>query len=120
MTIQCYQCYPAISSSFLAHQYFLTNIYEFLCLSLDVLSSVQLLSRVRLCASTDCSIPGLPVHHKLLEFTQTHVHSVGEAIQPSHPLSSPSPPAFNLSQHQGLFQLVSSSHQVAKVSEFQT
>ena len=50
------------------------------------------------------STPGLPVHHKLLEFTQTHVHRVGDAIQPSHPLSSPSPPALNLSQHQGLFQ----------------
>ena len=51
----------------------------------------------------DCSTPGLPVHHRLLEFTQTHVHQVGDAIQPSHPLSSPSPPAFNLPQHQGLF-----------------
>ena len=51
----------------------------------------------------DCSTPGLPVHHQLLEFTQTHVHRVGDAIQPSHPLLSPSPPAFNLSQHQGLF-----------------
>ena len=63
--------------------------------------------------------PGLPVHHQLPEFTQTHVHWVSDAIQPSHPLSSPSPPAFNLSQHQGLFQWVSSSHQVAKVLEFQ-
>ena len=67
----------------------------------------------------DCSMPGLPVHHQLPEFTQTHVHWVGDAIQPSHPLSSPSPPAFNLSQHQGLFQWVSSSHQVVKVLEFQ-
>ena len=66
----------------------------------------------------NCSTPGLPVYHQLLEFTQTHVHWVSDAIQPSHPLSSPSPPAFNLSQHQGLFQWVSSSHQVAKVSEF--
>ena len=63
----------------------------------------------------DCSTPGLPVHHQLLEFTQTHVHWVADAIQPSHPLSSPSPPAFNLSQHQGLFKWASSSHQVAKV-----
>ena len=63
----------------------------------------------------DCSTPGLPVHHQLPEFTQTHVHRVGNAIQPSHPLSSPSPPAFNLSQHQGLFQWVSSLHQVVKV-----
>ena len=61
------------------------------------------------------STPGLPVHHQLLEFTQTHVHWVGDAIQPSYPLSSPSPPALNLSQHQGLFRWVTSSHQVAKV-----
>ena len=67
----------------------------------------------------DRSTTGLPVHHQLLGFTQTHVHWVGDAIQPSHPLSSPSPPAFNFSQHQGLFQWVSSSHQVAKVLEFQ-
>ena len=72
-----------------------------------------------LCNPKDCSKPGLPVYHQLLEFTQTHVLWVGDAIQPSHPLSSPSPPAFNLSQHQGLFQWVSSSHQVAKVLEFQ-
>ena len=60
-----------------------------------------------------------PVHHQLLELTQTHVHQVGDAIQPSHPLSSPSPPAFNLSQYQGLFKWVSSSHLVSKVLEFQ-
>ena len=65
------------------------------------------------------SMPGLPVHHQLLEFTQTHVHWVGDAIQPSHPLSSPSPPAPNPSQQQGLFQWVNSSHEVAKVLEFQ-
>ena len=65
------------------------------------------------------STPVLPVHHQLLEFTQTHVHRVGDAIQPSHPLSSPSPPAPNPSQHQGLFQWVSSLHEVAKVLEFQ-
>ena len=69
-----------------------------------------------LCDSLNCSTPRLPVHHQLLEFTQTHVHWVGDAIQPSHPLLSPSPPAFNLSQHQGLFRWVSSSHQVAKAS----
>ena len=63
--------------------------------------------------------PGLPVHHQLPEFTQTHVHWIGDAIQSSHPLFSPSPPALNLSQHQGLFKWVSSSHQVAKVLEFQ-
>ena len=72
-----------------------------------------------LCDPRNRSTPGLPVHHQLPEFTQTHVHWVGDAIQPSHPLSSPSPPAFNLSQHQGLFKWVSSSHQVAKVLEFQ-
>ena len=66
----------------------------------------------------DCSTPGLPVLHHLLELAQTHVHGVGDATQPSHPLSPPSPPAFNLSQHQGLFQWVSSLHQVAKVLEF--
>ena len=67
----------------------------------------------------DCSTPGFPVHHQLLELAQTHVHQVGDAIQPSHPLSSPSPSAFNLSQHQSIFQGVSSLHQGAKVLEFQ-
>ena len=66
-----------------------------------------------LCDPMNCSTPGLPVHHQLLESTQTHVHWVGDAIQPSHPLLSPSPPALNLSQHQGLFKWISSSHQVA-------
>ena len=64
-------------------------------------------------------MPGFPVHHQLLEVAQTHVRRVGDTIQPSHPLSSPSPPAFSLSQHQGPFQRVSSLHQVAKVLEFQ-
>ena len=67
----------------------------------------------------DQSTPGFPVHHQLPESTQTHLHRVGDAIQPSHPLLSPSPPALSLSQHQGLFQWVSSSHQVAKGLEFQ-
>ena len=80
-------------------------------------SSVQSLSCVRLFA-TPCSTPGFPVHQQLPEFTQTYIHSVHDAIQPSHPLSSPSPPAFNLSQHRDLFQWVSSSHQMAKVLEF--
>ena len=70
-----------------------------------------------LCDPMNCSTPGLPVHHKLLELAQTHVHQVSDAIQPSHPLLSSSPPAFDLSQHQGLFQWISSSHQVAKVLE---
>jgi len=76
-------------------------------------------SSPNLCDPMDRSRPSFPVLHHLLELTQTHVHWVGDAIQPSHPLSSPSPPAFNLSQHQGLFQWVSSSHQVAKGLEFQ-
>ena len=67
----------------------------------------------------NCSTPGFPVHHQLPELTKTQVHWVSDAIQSSHPLSSPSPPAFNLSQLQGLFKWVSSSHQVAKVSELQ-
>ena len=82
-------------------------------------SSVQSLSRVRLFDPTNHSTPGLPVHHQLPERTQTHVHWVSDAIQPSHPLSSPSPPAFNLSQQQGLIQWISSSQEVAKVLEFQ-
>ena len=67
-----------------------------------------------LCEPMNCSTPGLPVHHQLPEFTQTHVHWVSDAMQPSHPLSSPFPPAFNLSQHQGRFQWASSSNEVAK------
>ena len=67
----------------------------------------------------NCSTPGLPVHHQLPEFTQTHVHWVSDAIQPSHPLSSSSPLALNPSQHQSLFQWINSSHEVAKVLEFQ-
>ena len=72
-----------------------------------------------LCNPMDHSMPGLLLHHQFLEHTQTQVHWVGDDIQPSHPLSSTSPPTFSLSQHQGLFQWVSSSHQVAKVLEFQ-
>ena len=84
------------------------------------LSSVQFSrSVISDCDPMNRSMPGLPVHHQLPEFTQTHVHPVGDAIQPSHPLSSPSPPAPNPSQHQGIFQWVNSSHEVAKVLEFQ-
>ena len=72
-----------------------------------------------LCDPMNHSTPGLSVHHQLPEFTQTHVHRVSDAIQPSHPLSSPSPPALNFTQRQGLFKWVSSSHQVAEVLEFQ-
>ena len=85
-------------------------------------SSVQSLSHVQLFANSKCmnsSTPGLSVHHQLPEFTQTHVHRVGDTIQSSHPLSSPSPPAHNPSQHQGLFQWINSLHQVAKILEFQ-
>ena len=76
-------------------------------------------TQMTLCDPMDHSMPGLPVHHQLPEFTQTHLHWVGDVIQPSHPLSSPPSPAFNLSQHEGLFEWVSFSHQVAKVLEFQ-
>ena len=99
-------------------------IWEKLALSFDfyllewVFSSVAQLCPT-LCNPMDCRPPGFSVHHQLLEFTQTHVHWVSDAIQPSHPLSSPSPPAFNLAQHQIFFKWVSSSHQVAKVWEFQ-
>ena len=85
-------------------------------------SSVQSLSCVQFFETPwtgVSSTPGFPVHHQLLELTQNPVHRVSDAIQPSHPLSSPSPPSFNLSQHQGLFQWVSFSHHVAKVLEFQ-
>ena len=86
-------------------------------------SSVQFSSVAQscptLCNPMDCSTPGLPVHHQLPKFTQTHIHWVSDAIQPSHPLSSSSPPALNLSQHQDLFKWVSSLHLVAKLLEFQ-
>ena len=90
------------------------------CMCWFQFSSVQLLSRVRLFVTPwNRSTPGLPVHHQLPEFTQTHVHQVSDAIKPSLPLSSPSPPAPNPSQPQSLFQWVNSSHEVAKVLEFQ-
>ena len=86
-------------------------------------SSVQFSSVTQscptLCNPMNCSMPGLPVHHQLLEFTKTHVHQVSDAIQPSHPLSSPSLPTPNPFQHQSLFQWVNSSHEVVKVLEFQ-
>ena len=89
----------------------------------NALRSVQFSSVAQscltLCDPMNCSMPGLPVHHQLPESTQTNVHRVSDAIQPSHPLSSPSPPAPNPSQHQSLFQWVNTSHEVAKVLEFQ-
>ena len=91
---------------------------------MNILNKHQFNSVMQLCSTfcdlMDCSMPGFPVHHQHPEVAQTHVHQVGDALQPSHPLSSPSPPAsFNLFQHQGLFQWVRSSHQVAKVLELQ-
>ena len=85
----------------------------------DIQFSLATQSCPTLCDPMDCTIPGLPVHHQFLDLAQTHVHRVSDAIQPFHSLSSPSPPAFNLSQHQGLFQWVSSSHQVAKILKLQ-
>ena len=87
-----------------------TNIIQF--------SSVSQLCPT-LCEPMNRSTPGLPIHHQLLEFIQTHIHRVSDAPKPSYPVSSPSPPAPNPSQHQGLFQRVNSSHEVAKVLEFQ-
>ena len=87
-------------------------------MNISQFSSVQSLSHVRLCDPMNRSVPGLAVHHQLPEFTQTHVHRVSDAIQPSHPLSSPSP-APNPSQHHGLFKRVSSLHEVAKILELQ-
>ena len=95
---------------------FLIYLVMWRWLSVQFSSAAQ--SCPTLCDPMNRSMPGLPVHHQLPEFTQTHVHQVGDAIQPSHPLSSPSPPAPNLSQHQGLFQWVNSSHEVAKYWSF--
>ena len=89
---------------------------QLLPLSLSVSSVAQYLTH---CDPMDCSMPGFSVYHQLPELAQAHDHQVGDAIQPAHPLSSPSPPAFSLPQHQVLFQWVSSSHQVAKVLELQ-
>ena len=93
------------------------HFYSFVYSSVQFSSVAQ--SCPTLCDPMNRSTPGLAVHHQLPELTQTHVHWVGDAIQPSHPLSSPSPPAPNPSQHQGLFQWVNSLHQVAEVLEFQ-
>ena len=99
------------------------TLSRFVIVFLPRSSSVQFSSVAQSC-QTICdpmnhSMPGLPVHHHLPEFTQSHIHRVSDAIQPSHPLSSPSPPAPNPSQHQSLLQWVNSSHEVAKVLEFQ-
>ena len=103
------------------HVYFLQSVF---LLNQKVYNEVsQFISVTQLCLTLcdpmNLSTPGLPIHHHLLEFTQTHVHRVGDAIQPSHPLSSPFPPGPNPFHHQSLFQWVNPSHEVAKVLEFQ-
>ena len=114
------------------HIHMCTHTHTYLTLMLILMLLLYLVIRWRsdqirsvaqscptLCDPVNRNTPGLPVHHQLPEFTQTHVHWVSHAIQPSHPLSSPSPPAPNPSQHQSLFQWVNSSHEVAKVLRFQ-
>ena len=103
--------------------FFFLFLITWLHVCVSLLTSVQFSSVAQssptLCDPMNRGTPGLPVHHQLLEFTQTHVHRVSDAIQPFHPLASPSPPAPNPSQHHSLFQWVNSSHEVAKVLEFQ-
>ena len=102
---------------------FICNFFNYARFFIGQLHFIQFISVAQLCRTLcnpmDCSTPGLPVHHQLPEFTQTHVYWVGDVIQPSHPLSSPSSPTFNISQHRGLFKWVSSLHQVAKILKFQ-
>ena len=109
------------SCGFLSSKFCVSAAVSLIKLTMRWFSSVQFSSVAQPCPTLwdpmDCSSPGLPVHHQLLKFTQTHAHWVGDVIQPSHHLSSPSP-AFNLSQHQGLFKHINSSHQVAKILEF--
>ena len=99
-----------------------SDLFWGLCHKFHCYSDIQFNSLAQLCPTLcnpiDCGMPVFPVLHQLLELAQTYVHPVGDVIQPSHPLLFPSPPAFSLSQHQGLFQWLSSSHQVAKVLEF--
>ena len=113
---------PLLDKSDDLHQRFLASFsplgHSFATHRSDQIRSVAQLSPT-LCDPMNRSTPGLPVYHQLPEFTQTHVHRVSDAIQPSHPLSSPSPPAPNPSQHPSLFQSVNSSHEVAKGLEFQ-
>ena len=110
---------PPWSFKHQVHSYLCTSIFKLnFCISSVQFSSVAQ-SCLTLCNPMNRSMPGLPVYHQLPDFTQTHAHRVSDAIQPSHPLSSPSPPAPNPSQHQGLFQWVNSLHEVAKVLEFQ-
>ena len=115
----CFHPFPVFSVTDISESLFFSVILP----SFISLTSVQFSSVAQscpiICNPMNLSMPGVPFHHQLLEYTQTHVHWVGDAIQPSHPLSSPSPSALNLSQHQGLFQWVPSLHQVAKVLEVQ-
>ena len=112
----CFQFFGYPHLKIKSQNYFFQNLFLKAHCQLDAIIR-QLLSCVRLCDPMDCSTPGFPVLCCLLEFAQTHVHWVGKSIQPSHPLSPPSLPALNLYQHQGLFQRISSLHQVAKVLE---
>ena len=112
-----YQGWAIIDDASFLEVAWLCDTLTTVCLSLQFSSVAQ--SCLALCDPMNRSTPGFPVHHQLQKSTQNHVHRVGDAIQPSHPLSSPSPPALNLSQNQGLFKWVSSLHQVAKLLEFQ-
>ena len=123
--LQCYISFKGLakwlSCVYILH--YIILLYYLIYVIFQILFPYQIRSVAQLCPTLcdpmNCSTPGFPVHHQLPEFTQTHVHPVSDAIQPSHPLSSPSPPAPNPSQHQSLFQWVNSSHEVAKVLEFQ-
>ena len=118
----CVLCWILMEGRLISHTYICERSPRVLWLKITIFS-VQFSSGAQscpaLCDPMNCSMPGLPVHHQLPEFTLTHVHRVGDALQPSHPLLSPSPPAPNPSQHQSLFQWVNSSHEVAKVLDFQ-
>ena len=111
--------HQSLMSPALADRFFITSITWEAPHPASVQFSSFTQSCLTLCEPMNRSTPGLPVHHQLPEFTQTHFHRVSDAIQPSQPLFSPSPPAPNPSQHQSLFQWVNSSHEVAKVLEFQ-
>ena len=120
MVMYMFPCFSLnLSNSLCSHE-----IKRCLLLARTVMTNLVQFSSVAqicltLCDPMNCSMTGFPVHHQLPEFTQIHVHWVGDAVQPSHPLSPPSPPALNRSQHQGLFKWLSPSHQVAKVLDFQ-
>jgi len=116
--IACYLLEKKVILTFFKGLFYLICVLNYHMLCSDQVSSVAQ-SCPTLLDPMNRSMPSLPVHHQLPEFTQTHVHWVGDAIQPSHPLASPSPPALNPSQHQSLLQWVNSSHEVAKVLEFQ-